>query len=172
MTAPYFAYGSNLSPRGMGSRCPGATILGPARLAGWGLHACAYSSRFPGGVFTIVPDPAESVWGLLWAVSERDLSRLDAHEGEVYERRLVTVEARAGAVAESAGRVGASVGGSQAPARSVEAWAYAMRRPGPWKAPRADHLAIVLEEGMRHHFPPDYLRGVEALGRWPPSSTD
>lgn len=172
MTAPYFAYGSNLSPRGMGNRCPSATILGPARLAGWGLHACAYSSKFPGGVFTIVPDPAGAVWGLLWDVSERDVSRLDAHEGEVYERRLVTVEARAGAAVRGAGRVEGSVGPSPGAARRVEAWVYAMRRPGPWKAPRADHLAIVLEEGMRHQFPQEYLLQVEALGRWPPSPTD
>ena len=70
----HFAYGSNMSRVLMNARCPGATALGVATLAGW---------RFvinPDGVGSIAPHPGALLRGVLWRVTLRDLVTLNAYE--------------------------------------------------------------------------------------------
>ena len=55
----HFAYGSNMSRALMAARCPGATVLGVASLAGW---------RFvisPDGYGSIALHPGGIVYGVL-----------------------------------------------------------------------------------------------------------
>ncbi len=89
----YFAYGSNLSVTQMAARCPGARPLGRATLPGW---RWLIMSR---GYASIAPDPAASVEGLLWVLTEPDERRLDEYEGVAeghYTKDLVEVTKRAG----------------------------------------------------------------------------
>lgn len=74
-TSTYFAYGSNMDPDRMGSRCPSATPIGTAELTGWRLHI---GHR---GVATIVPADAQTTWGGLWDIPEEELPALDRAEG-------------------------------------------------------------------------------------------
>jgi gamma-glutamylcyclotransferase (GGCT)/AIG2-like uncharacterized protein YtfP len=66
-------------------RCPDARALGAARLSGYRLEFKNYA--------TIVPDPKESVEGVLWSITETDESALDMLEGypEFYQKITVAV---------------------------------------------------------------------------------
>ncbi len=77
----YFAYGSNMACGQMGERCPGAEVIGPARLAGYRLEFTRFSESWRCGVADAVPDAAGEIWGVLYLVSEDDLTQLDKREG-------------------------------------------------------------------------------------------
>ncbi|KAI1880333.1 hypothetical protein JX265_001954 [Neoarthrinium moseri] len=106
----YFAYGSNLSPTQMQSRCPGSIPLGLARLRGWSwlINARGYanivrgpapssssptspSPATPAPTTTTVPGKSPSggedatdeplVYGLLYRLAPRDEATLDVCEG-------------------------------------------------------------------------------------------
>lgn len=89
----YFAYGSNMDRRQMRSRCPGSALVGPATLRDWRIGFAGYSEGWGGAVATVVPSKGDSVPGLLYRVTERDLAALDACEGHpaVYRRAIVDV---------------------------------------------------------------------------------
>ena len=94
----YFAYGSNMSPRQMLARCPGARSAGRATLAGWRFHI---TTR---GTANIVRASGAIVHGVLWRVTPRHLRDLDRWEGvglRVYRRRWVQLAAE-GATARTA----------------------------------------------------------------------
>jgi gamma-glutamylcyclotransferase (GGCT)/AIG2-like uncharacterized protein YtfP len=69
----YFAYGSNLNPRGMEVRCPAAVVVGRAALPDWGLVFR--------GVADVEPQPGATVEGALWEVTDECLRSLDRYEG-------------------------------------------------------------------------------------------
>lgn len=73
----------------MAHRCPGATPLGKARLAGW--RYLIYTR----GYANIAPDAAGEVWGGVWLVTEEHLRALDGYEGVakgLYHRKDCEVE--------------------------------------------------------------------------------
>lgn len=87
MTRPVFAYGTLEAPQVvelvLGRSLPGA----PARLHDYVRHRLR-GRLYPG----IVPRPGSVTTGtLLGNVTARDLARLDAFEGELYERTTVEV---------------------------------------------------------------------------------
>jgi gamma-glutamylcyclotransferase (GGCT)/AIG2-like uncharacterized protein YtfP len=85
----YFAYGANMERAAMRRRCPGATPLGTARLAGWAYVIAA-------GYGSIAPASGKSVFGVLWRLTARDLAALNIFESldsGLYRRALVTVQA-------------------------------------------------------------------------------
>jgi gamma-glutamylcyclotransferase (GGCT)/AIG2-like uncharacterized protein YtfP len=93
MTDHVFAYGSLMCDDIMAtvSGCPVAGV--PARLPGYRRHPVA-GEDYPG----VVADPAGVVEGRLHrALDAAALARLDAFEGELYERRQVTVNPVGGA---------------------------------------------------------------------------
>jgi len=69
----------------MAYRCPGARALGLAVLNGYRLEFKSYA--------TIVPNPKESVEGVLWSITESDEWALDMLEGypEFYQKITVAV---------------------------------------------------------------------------------
>lgn len=90
----HFAYGSNLAQSQMLKRCPGASILGVAELAGHRLDFTRYSSGWGGGVADVIPDEAKSVWGLVYTLTNANLDALDEYEGypRAYDRFQANVE--------------------------------------------------------------------------------
>jgi hypothetical protein len=84
----YFAYGSNMSPKQMRARCPGAQPAGTAELSGWRL---IITRR---GTANIVPAPGRRLFGALWRLLPHHLAILDRYEAvrlRVYRRRTVVV---------------------------------------------------------------------------------
>jgi gamma-glutamylcyclotransferase (GGCT)/AIG2-like uncharacterized protein YtfP len=82
----YFAYGMNTNKDEMAYRCPRARSLGRAILPGYRLEFKSFA--------TIVPNPKESVEGVLWTITDTDESALDMLEGypEFYDKKTVSVE--------------------------------------------------------------------------------
>jgi cation transport regulator ChaC len=137
----HFAYGSNMSRALMGARCPGATALGVATLAGW---------RFvinPDGVGSIAPHRGGLVYGVLWRLTPRDLAAINAYESvdtALYLRRVLPV------------RIGR---------RRAPALVYLARRQGEG-TPRPGYISVVVEAARDWQLPEPY---IESLQRWSPS---
>jgi gamma-glutamylcyclotransferase (GGCT)/AIG2-like uncharacterized protein YtfP len=77
----YFAYGSNMDPKQMASRCPGAVAVGRARLPNYALAFVWDSPGWGGGVATVIPSSSREVWGVLWDLTEEHVDALDRYEG-------------------------------------------------------------------------------------------
>jgi hypothetical protein len=137
----HFAYGSNMSRVLMGMRCPAATALGTASLAGW---------RFvvnPDAVGSIEPLAGGCVRGVLWRVGPRDLAAINAYEGidtGLYLRRVLPVLQQ----------------GAMKPAL-----VYIARRRGEGVA-RPGYISLVVEAARSWDLPASYIRSLQ---RWSPS---
>ncbi|MAI46699.1 MAG: gamma-glutamylcyclotransferase [Hyphomicrobiaceae bacterium TMED74] len=85
----YFAYGSNLLPKQMQRRCPGARAVGRGKLDDWQL---IFNTR---GAANIVPKQGELIYGALWRFLPHHVGLMDLWEGVahgVYRRAWVRVE--------------------------------------------------------------------------------
>jgi len=89
----YFAYASNLSHKQMLERCPGSKPKFKARLPNYKLIFTGWSRKWRGGVATIRRFGGEQVRGGVYEITERDLKKLDEHEGypAVYDHLNVLV---------------------------------------------------------------------------------
>lgn len=90
----YFSYGSNMSPRQMARRCPGARPVGMAVLDHWRFQITTRGSA------NILPARGNRVHGVLWRVELRHLFLLDQWEGVAhgyYQRKRVRVRFDGGA---------------------------------------------------------------------------
>ncbi len=96
----YFAYASNMNQAQMKRWCPSSRFLKAARVEGFRFVYDGFSLAWGGPVGNIVPSAAESVWGALYEITERDRLTLDAFEGypRSYEHREVEVLDRQGAI--------------------------------------------------------------------------
>jgi len=97
----YFAYGSNMDPKQMVSRCPGALAIGRARLPNYELAFVWDSPGWGGGVATVIPSSSLEVWGVLWDLTDEHVEALDRYEGVAvgaYVKERVDVEAESGLV--------------------------------------------------------------------------
>lgn len=77
----YFAYGSNLDLMQMQLKCPDAQFVSTARLDGYRVCFPRRSFVRDCAIISIEPDAAESVWGALYEIEDRDVKRLDEREG-------------------------------------------------------------------------------------------
>lgn len=74
----YIAYGSNLNVKQMKMRCPGATILGTAKLKDYEL---LFKGSKTGSYLTIEKKEGSTVPIVVWEVTESDEKSLDRYEG-------------------------------------------------------------------------------------------
>ncbi len=129
----YFAYGSNMCPEQMRSRCPNAKAVGPAKLGGF---AFLINQR---GVATIRPEEGGTVHGVLWRISPDCEEWLDFCEGVEegwYRKEQVQVRRRG--------------------VRAQTALAYIDERTGAGR-PRPGYIARVLRGAMTFELPASYL---------------
>lgn len=79
----YFAYGANLSHDSMYMRCPQARQFQSFYLRGWELDFATHA--------TIRPNPAKTVAGALWRITEDCERSLDVFEGYpvYYDKRIL-----------------------------------------------------------------------------------
>jgi hypothetical protein len=146
----YFAYGSNLEPQQMRRRCPDHTVVGLAELREHKLVFPLTSHDWGGGVASVGVAHAQSVWGMVFDLSESDLVSLDRYEGYVgpddqhnlYDRATVPVQL-----------VRADDGSF---ARRLRPLIYLARAANPSPPSRRYMAAIVA--GARHHkLPSEYI---------------
>jgi gamma-glutamylcyclotransferase (GGCT)/AIG2-like uncharacterized protein YtfP len=139
LTIMYFAYGSNMDPEQMASRCPGSAFVGIGTLKGY---------RFMinlNGVATIVPDQTGIVYGVVWNISVPHKLTLDGFEGveeNIYYEKIVQVS-------------------SDAPGL-IDALVYIANETIP-ALPRAGYLEKILRGAAHFGLPPDYLN---ELSKW------
>jgi len=141
----YFAYGSNMDPEQMASRCLDAVVVGPARLSGWRLTFTRDSPAWGGGVGHIELAPGDEVWGVLWDATEADMASLDEYEGVgvgAYVRDVVSVVGPDGV--------------------SVEAMVY-IAVPRGYKAPSRHYLSALIRGAEAHGLPDAYVSRLRAL---------
>jgi gamma-glutamylcyclotransferase (GGCT)/AIG2-like uncharacterized protein YtfP len=132
----YFAYGANMADAVMAAHCPGHVLVGVGELPGHRFAFSRRSVRTGTGVADVVPDPASSVWGVVYEVD--DLAALDAKEGAgwAYERYPVTV------------RLGSE---------EREALTYRVMQPEPAEVrPSDEYLARILDAGAERGLPDAY----------------
>jgi len=137
----YFAYGSNMHPRVMGARCPGARALGPARLDAWRF---LINKR---GTASIWPDANRAVHGVLWCCNLDHIQALDTYEGvrwrNYFRRRLLVVRDE----------------------RATAAFVYTSSRHMPGVARPNYLLSAVLPGARQFGLPSEY---IEQLENWLP----
>ena len=77
----YAAYGSNLNPHHMAQRAPASPVFGIGWLQGWRITFSGEDVGWDGALATVVEDPADRVFVMLYDVPHQDEISLDAWEG-------------------------------------------------------------------------------------------
>lgn len=147
----YFAYGSNMSDEQIQERCPSHRFVCVAELRGYRLAFTRYSQKRRCGVADVVPAPGSSVWGVVFEMSDADMSALDVHEGvnakpPAYVRKDVQVLASDGTALDSV---------------TYEVFAKA---PEPYP-PSAQYLGLITA-GARKWGLPDFYQARLAAIQW------
>ena len=73
----YFAYGSNMDPEQMQSRCPNHRVIGVGYLNHYTLAFTRWSRSWNSGTADILPERGKRVYGVLYDLSLDDLKRMD-----------------------------------------------------------------------------------------------
>ena len=139
----HFAFGSNMDPTQMATRCPSGEIAGSGQLAGYRFRI---NSR---GVATVVPETTGLVHGIVWRLTSGDEKALDRYEGVrwgTYFKESLWVRLSAG--------------------DSRQCLVYVAKDSRPGRA-KTGYLERIIEEAIRLGFPPSY---VEELHSWIPTS--
>lgn len=150
----YFAYASNLDPVQMRQRCPQHRVVGLAVLADHRLVFPRFSADWQGGVAGVALAHGEKVWGVVYELTESDLSALDRYEGwkapgdqhNHYDRETVTLEL----VRPDDGSV----------PRRLRALTYVARPSNP-SPPSRRYLQAILRGARHHRLPEDYVERLE-----------
>lgn len=74
----FFAYGSNMNPAQISSRCHKPDAGTVACLQDYALSFFGDSRRWDGGEATVTPKPGENVWGVVYKLTLADSERLDS----------------------------------------------------------------------------------------------
>lgn len=130
-----FAYGSNMDMTQMKDRCPTAEFVCIAELRNHRLAFTRKSNTRNCGVADAVPDPSQSVWGVVYHIDEKDIEGLDRLEGLQPGRRGNSYRRD---------EVQDLVDGDQDP-------------------PSAQYKDLILTGARHWHLPGDYLKALEAI---------
>lgn len=138
-----------MDQRQMRERCPDSKLLGAAVLKDHRLDFTIYSTRWKCGCADVVEDEGKEVWGLVYAVSENDLTRLDGYEGHpVYYRRSEVH------VADVTGAL-------------IHAYTYKVSTRCPYQAPSPAYLGIIQKAAEEFQFPQGYRGRLERFDHTP-----
>lgn len=135
----HFSYGANMDRAGMAKRCPGAVALGPALLDNYRFIITA------DGYASVAPASGESVHGVLWKLTPRDLQALNIFESldsGLYRHVMLPV------------RIGA---------RRMQAGVYIGRRHEG--KPKPGYLELIVAAAREWKLPADHIVQLE---RWAP----
>jgi gamma-glutamylcyclotransferase (GGCT)/AIG2-like uncharacterized protein YtfP len=142
-----FAYGSNMDPAQMRERCPESSLTWfIAEARNYALCFPRKSTKRRGGVGSLMPENGSSVWGVVFAISERDLLRLDRFEGvpKSYTRKEIEV--------------------FDLKHKPHIVWVHLAvpQENGPYK-PHRDYLALYISGATYYGLPADYLAKLNDL---------
>ena len=140
----YFAYGSNMSEVQMRQRCPDAVFLGVHQLSGFELVFNRKGDYRSGGVASVHTSDAGRVYGSLWSLNDKDMSKLDEIEIPTsYQRISVAVQ---------------KDGGKE----TIDCFTYVgLPQAGPITADR-EYLDLIIAAANGLQIPKDYIRELKA----------
>jgi hypothetical protein len=148
----YFAYGSNMDPEQIKTRCPDAEFVGIGALPDHALCFPRQSINRNCGVSSVAPLAGHDTWGVVYRLTPGDLAALDANEGFQSDRATSR---------NSYNRVEVVVRVDDVPTLVVTYIAVDQKDP---PLPNAGYLKH-LRDGARHHGLPaaylEYLDGLE-----------
>ena len=137
----YAAYGSNLDPHQMIERAPHSPVHGPGWLQDWRLTFAGEDLGWEGALATVVEDPGQTVFVMLYDVAAEDETALDRWEGsDLGLHRKVHV------------RVATLEGDEMAGLDVVDGYAGGL--------PSARYLGILAEAAQLAGAPDDYVAGL------------
>jgi hypothetical protein len=138
--ALYAAYGSNMDPEQMAARAPHSPMTGAGWLTGWRLTFGGEDLGWEGALATVVEDPDQQVFVVLYDLTRSDERALDAWEGGLglYRKLRVRVHALDG---------------------DRRAWLYVL---DAWEGglPSARYLGIMADAAESAGAPDDYVRDL------------
>lgn len=149
--ALYAAYGSNMDPAQMLARCPHSPQRGTGWLEGWRLTFGGEDIGWDGALTTVVEDPAQRVFVVLYDVPEVDEKELDTWDGVTlgYYRKLkVRVQSLDG---------------------DALAWLYVLDAY-EGGLPSARHISILVDSAIKAGAPDDYIQWLRARPSNPPAT--
>ena len=85
----YFAYGSNMNWQQMQRRCPSSQVICVARLPDYRFGITRHSRLRDCGTANIYPARGEEIWGIIYEVSDAELTVLDSFE-DGYRREILS----------------------------------------------------------------------------------
>lgn len=137
----YAAYGSNMDPEQMLERAPHSPTSGTGWLVGWRLTFGGEDIGWEGALATVVEDPAEQVFVVLYDVTPEDERRLDRWEGselDIHQKIRLRVQTLDG---------------------SVLAWLYVLDAY-EGGLPSARYLGVMADAAESAGAPEDYVRAL------------
>jgi len=146
----YFGYASNLDPEIMRTLCPGHRVVGLAALPEHRLAFPRYSPDWGGGLAACQLAHGETVWGIVYDLTDEDLAALDRKDGfrgpgdqhNDCDRETTTVEL----TRPDDGSI----------PRRLRPWIYAPRTSNP-TPPSRRYLDVILRGARHHRLPDDYV---------------
>jgi len=152
----YFAYASNMDPEQLSARTSDHRVIGLASLPDYRVFFPLYSSEWEGGVASVQAHHGDQVWGVLYKLTEDNLSKLDAicgfqgpeHQHNVYDRELLNVEL----VRPDDGSF----------PRPLRAWVYIARPANP-SPPSRRYLDTLIRGAKHHRLPEEYIASLGAI---------
>ena len=143
----YFAYGSNLDIAQMQKRCPSSDPLGVGKLPGYRLAFSRFSRTRGCGVADIVPHKHEEVWGLVYELSQADLTgSLDRYEGYPHNYTRLRLP------------------GHMLEKGMLDAWVYSVVEKDEHVEPDRYYLDIMRTAAAELGFPAAYKKMLDRIG--------
>ena len=141
----YFAYGANMDPDEFTRRVGAMERIGPAYLENHRLVFNRHSTRWQGGVSSVVESPGQQAFGILWRITPQALAQLDVIENPTAYARVVK-----DVVVEGGHRMTCHLYVSH-PQREME--------------PAPAYLALLINAAEKANLPPDHIAMLKAHRR-------
>lgn len=146
----YFAYASNLDPEIMRALCPGHRVVGLAALSNHRLAFPRFSSDWGGGLAGPQLAHGDTVWGIVYDLTDADMAALDIKDGfrgsgdqhNDCDRETTTVEL--------------TRPDDDSIPRRLRPWIYAPRTSNP-SPPSRRYLDAMLRGAKHHRLPDEYV---------------
>ncbi|XP_071539038.1 gamma-glutamylcyclotransferase-like [Panulirus ornatus] len=143
----YFAYGSNLLKERIHINNPSARMVTVGKLRDYRLDFNYFSRRWQGAAATIVEDPGNYLYGVLWEIDNEDMDNLDRQEGVqhgIYKVLEVDVETPSG--------------------ENVKARSYQIICPMEEdRRPSSVYMDVIIGGARENGLPEDYIRFLESI---------
>lgn len=144
----YFAYGEDMHPDIIGDRIAAPCVVGTARLDGFRLDFHGHTRRWDGGAETLVRDPREEVWGVLYKFDFDDAELLDG----IWDTRLDGTGSHYHLPVEVVLQDGST----------EVALTYVLSERGPYRPPSAEYVDLVADAGRLRGFSRAYAERLQS----------